>query len=290
MRGLDHPYAARTIDGTTYGYNDPYLGVDETSGMPVVDFGTTRNQTTLTDGWGAVLKWSEPVTRPMDIFVVERHSTDMRPFVIYGAANNITGNPAYRNQALLGTSDRNASSLVPGNPAMGHDSVPVVLSAASMVSTAGAIFRVDSGSEMNKTAVTAYYPGYDQHVYGIYPTSVDYLTGNSEIKFDAFAQERDNVFGGQTLGEVIVFTNLLTAAQRDSVNRYLTMKWKGATLAELTLEKDAVLSIPSGITLQPTVFVDRGGTVTGGGKIEPVVAKTSSTLGTTGGLTIVLNL
>ena len=286
VRGSGHPYAARTINGTTLGRNDPYLGVDETSGKTVVDFGTTYNGSTMTGGWGAALKWSETVTRPMDIFIVERHNADMRPVVIDGAANNKSGDPAYRNQTLLGISDMNSPSLVPGNPAKGHDSVPILLSGSTISGTAKPNFRVDCGSEMNRTAACAYYPGYDQHVYSIFPTDAGYINGESNIPFDAFACERRKVYGGQTLGEVIVFTNLLTAAQRDTVNRYLTLKWKGATLAELTLEEGASVSIPSGITLSPTVFVDRGGTVTGGGKIAPVVAKTSNTLVATGGAVV----
>ena len=275
VRGDGHPYAARTIGSTTLGRNAPYLGVDPDSGRTVVDFGSTYNKTTRQDGWGAALMWSEAVTRPMDIFVVERHNADMRSVVINGAEQGITGNTAYRNQALLGGSTSDCSGLVPGNPSTGHDSVPVVLGMAPMSGTAQASFRVDCGPEMNYTAAQRYYPGYDQHVYGICPTASGYIDGSAEIKFNAFACERDYVYGGQTLGEVIVFTNLLTAAQRETVNCCLMRKWKGAVLAELTLEEGAVVSVSSGRMLAPKVFVSHGGTVTGGGRFAPAVTRTA---------------
>ncbi len=278
VRGNGHPYAARTIGDTTLGRNDPYLGVDPVSGRTVVDFGTTYNTTTRSDGWGAALMWSEAVTRPMDIFVVERHNADMRSVVINGAGQGITGNTAYRNQALLGGSAAGYTGLVPGNPFTGHDSVPVVMSSAMMCSTAKASFRVDCGPEMNNTAASQYYPGYDQHVYGISPTASDYIDGSAEIKFNAFACERKFVYGGQTLGEVIVFTNLLTTVQRDKVNGCLMRKWKGLALAELTLEEGAVVSVSSGTTLLPEVFINHGGTVIGGGRFAPAVTRTDDTL------------
>ena len=237
VRGSGHPYATKPNNKPS-----PWIGSDETTGKPVVDFGTTKNNSTRTDGYGATLTWSESVTRPMDIFIVERHNADMRQIIIDAAEAGYSGLVYYRNQALLGYASSGSAGFLPGEPALGHDSVAIIGYGSPLRSTADVRCRVDAGVEMSNAEARQYYPGYDQHVYGFYPTKNDYITGTSEIKFNAFASERGNVLGGQTLAEVVIFTNLLTAAQRDAVNTYLTLKWKPSVFEDLTQADVAVVN------------------------------------------------
>ena len=234
VRGEGYPYATKPADVPSY----PYIGADETTGKTVVDFGTTSNATTRTHGYGAALVWNDFTGyRPMDIFIVERHNADMRQIIEPVQGNLGTD---YRNQALLGS--KYYTGFVPGNPATGHDSVPVVLNGALMRSRALASCRIDAGDdELNESQLQSYYPGYDQHVYGFYPTSSDYINGTDEIRFDHFARERTYVYGGQTLGEVVIFTNLLTKAQRDAMNMHLMMKWKPSVFEDMA-QADVVVT------------------------------------------------
>lgn len=237
VRGSGYPYAIKPNNA-----NAPWIDVDETTGKPVVDFGTTWNNSTRTDGYGATLTWNEEIRRPMDMFIVERHNADMRQIVIDAAAEGQSGNVVYRNQALLGFAGSASAGFLPGEPASGHDSVAIIGYGSPLRGTANAQCRVDAGDEMSNAQARQYHPGYDQHVYGFYPTKNDYITGTSEIRFNAFANERGNVKGGQTLAEVAIFTNLLTAAQRDVVNTYLTMKWKPSVFENLTQADVAVVN------------------------------------------------
>jgi len=235
VRGDGYPYATKPTDVASY----PYIGTDETTGKTVVDFGTTWNKTTRADGYGAALVWNDFTGyRPMDIFIVERHNADMRQIIANGGSGT-----DYRNQALLGsTVAGNNTGFVPGNPASGHDSVPIYYFSARMNSIAAASCRIDAGDDdLSASQLLSYYPGYDQHVYGFYPTSSDYINGTDEIRFNHFASERGYVRGGQTLGEVVIFTNLLTAAQRDAMNMHLTMKWKPSEFEDLA-QADVVVT------------------------------------------------
>ena len=259
VRGTGYPYAVKPN-----GENAPWVGTDETTGKPVVDFGTTKNGSTRTDGYGATLTWqlssaAFSVKRPMDVFVVERHNADMRQIVAGGGSG-----VGYRNQALFGANGNNVPFL-PGNPESGHDSVAIAAYGATFRSTAGASCRVDAGDVINKTDVQYYYPGYDQHVYGFYATASAYINGTTEIILNQFANERGNIKGGQTLAEVVIFTNLLTAAQRDAMNMHLTMKWKPSVFEDIT-QADA--SVVNGATwdmgwmnLTVTNSLTLGGTV-----------------------------
>ena len=111
-----------------------------------------------------------------------------------------------------------------------------------MYTKAAVSCRIDAGfDDLSASQLLSCYPGYDQHVYGFYPTSSDYINGTDEIKFYYFACERSNIFGGQTLGEVVIFTNLLTTAQRDAMNMHLTMKWKPSVFEDLA-QADVVVT------------------------------------------------
>lgn len=237
VRGSGYPYATKPNNE-----NAPWIDADETTGKPVVDFGTTWNNSTRADGYGATLTWNEEIRRPMDVFIVERHNADMRQIVIDAAAEGQSGDVCYRNQALLGFAGSASAGFLPGEPASGHDSVAIIGYGSPLRGTANAQCRVDAGDEMSNAQAREYYPGYDQHVYGFYPTKNDYITGTSEIRFNAFANERGKVKGGQTLAEVVIFTNLLTAAQRDAVNTYLTLKWKPSVFEDLTQADVAVVN------------------------------------------------
>jgi len=236
VRGDGYPYATKPTDVSSY----PYIGADETTGKTVVDFGTTYNTRTRPDGYGAALVWNDFTGyRPMDIFIVERHNDDMREIIANGGSG--TG---YRNQALLGSNaGSDNTGFVPGNPDPGHDSVSIVAWGALMRSRAAASCRIDAGDDdLDASQLLTYYPGYDQHVYGFYPTSSDYTNGTDEIRFNHFARERyQNIRGGQTLGEVVIFTNLLTAAQRDAMNMHLTMKWKPSVFEDM-VQADVVVA------------------------------------------------
>ena len=282
VRGDGHPYASNV------GKNDhkPFVNSSYPYGN-VVDFGTTWN-TNKTTGYGAAMRWSQALERTMDVFVVEQHNEDMREFVLDGAARGITGNPAYRNQAILGTYGAGASgayqTLVPGNPTRGYDSCAIVLANARTANADYAFqFRVDGAAEMTASQAKSYYPGYDWHVYGLYPTGTAYLEGTEQVIINAFAYERGNVCGGQRIAECVAFNTLLTAEQREAVNRYLCLKWKPTALtgsfAELVAKSGTAIRTPTrGNMLAPMVFIDEGAIITDNGTFTPNTTISGSSL------------
>lgn len=187
VRGEGYPYA------TNIGMNAhlPFVNASYSFGN-VVDFGGTYNSV-KTDGYGAAMQWSRDLERPMDVFVVEQHNEDMRETILDAAAHGHTG-VSYRDQAILGAVGATTApyqTLVPGNPVSGHDSGGLVLSSAKAASSSGLAckFRVDGGAEIAGTSIANYFPGYDWHVYGFYPTQEQYLETEKAI-INAFACER----------------------------------------------------------------------------------------------------
>ena len=291
VRGDGFPYA------TNVGKNAhmPFINSSH-PGRNVVDFGTTWNATNTT-GYGAAMKWSHVLDRPMDVFVVEQHNEDMRATVLDGAARGITGNTAFRNQALLGANKAGLSTaygsnadqtLIPGNPEVGYDSCAIVAGFGVGHTDLAFKFRVDCGAEMSTTVAKSYHPGYDWHVYGFYPTGQNYLTDKTrKTIINTFAMERSNVFGGQRIAECVAFNTLLTASQRDAVNRYLCLKWKPTALtgsfAELVAKSGTAISLPDGNMLAPKIFIDEGAAVTGCGTFAPNTTISGGSISATSG-------
>lgn len=71
---------------------------------------------------------------------------------------------------------------------------------------------------------------------------------------NALAQDRNLRYGGVRIGEVIIYTNVLTSAERQSVHRYLQRKWaseKGGAFAVRSVRTTADgqgVSVPAGRT------------------------------------------
>ena len=264
VRGEGYPYADRSGN---IGKHDPFLSENWINGYPVVDFGTTWNSG-KTDGWGAALRWSEGIDRPMDIFVVEQHNEDMIPVVTDAAAQGLTG-PLVRNQALIGA-DSDVSpdnlSFVPNNPASGYDSCGIIFTSARVGRGGGGFsFSIDGATEISCYAAEDYHPGYGLHVYSAHVGWEAYATNDTtKILLNAFGCERGNIYGGQRIAECIIFTNLLTVAERATVNAYLNGKWRGGQVGEITLRPNGTLQLSEQGVLRAKLFFDEGGTVVGG--------------------------
>ena len=257
VRGAGYPYAERTI-----GKHDPFISETTLNGLPVVDFGTTWNRG-KTDGYGAALQWSEALDRPMEIFIVEQHNSDMESIII-NATGEETDKTSVRNQALLGTTGSNYP-LLPGNPD-GNTSVSVIGTSATLAGNSYAA-QLTVDLESKGTARTAdYHPGYDFHVYGIYMSGATYLSDTSlKAPINAFACERTYVYGGQRIAECVVYSNLLTTAEREAVNTYLCNKWKNEiAVGELEVKAGASVSVPDGSTVRVRILHGDTPAVTGG--------------------------
>ena len=257
VRGEGHPYAERTI-----GKHDPFISGTALNGLPVVDFGTTWNRG-KTDGYGAALQWSEAIERPMEIFIVEQHNSDMESAII-NATGEESDKTRVRNQTLLGSTGT-SYPLLTGNPD-GSNSVSVIGTSATLAGNSyAAQLTVDLESK-GAARTAAYHPGYGFHVYGIYMSGSTYLSDTSyKATIDAFACERGNIYGGQRIAECIVYSNLLTAAEREAVNTYLYNKWKNEiAVGELEVKSGASVSVPDGSTVRVRILHGEMPAVSGG--------------------------
>ena len=250
VRGAGYPYAERTI-----GKNDPFIADATLNGLPVMDFGTTWNSNKR-DGYGAAMAWSETLERPMEIFIVEQHNDDMSAIISSAASG--TASPTVRNQTLLGTT-ATYYPLLTGNPD-GSNSVSVIGTSATLASDNYRGRLVVDLEDLGLARTSNYHPGYEFHAYGIYITAGStYLSDETkQAPLNAFASERGNIYGGQRIAECIVYSNQLSAAEREAVSAYLYGKWKNEiAVGELEVAAGATVSVPDGSTVRARIL--RGG-------------------------------
>lgn len=277
VRGDGHPYA--TSAGKSQ--HKPFLAKDS-SGRDVVDFGGTwQDANANIKGHGAAMNWSEGLTRPMDIFVVEQHNDDMREVIRNASADSGNG---YRNQAILGNNYSSGSLIIPGNTDSGEDSTSLLYQNPGVIAYQYNFqFYVDAAP----VTATSYYPGYDWHVYGIQPSEQYFDDAGVVARVNSFARERSTIFGGQRIAEFVAFTNrILTASEREAMTRYLYVKWKCPlvnTLAELVMKSGTTLSMPAGSNLAPQMFIDEGSSVSGAGEFSPRATISASSVTATAG-------
>jgi len=112
------------------------------------------------------------------------------------------------------------------------------------------------------------------------------------VAADRFASTVDGHTGGIAFGEVLIYTNALTSAERRRVNAYLRAKWQPAEVAadldfgRVTLNSGAQLKVNSGsvlvdeVNLNDTTFVKQGA---GGLRVKKLTGQTLPKVNVTGG-------
>ena len=255
-------YAEQSISKTGL---DPYVTESALNGLPVMDFGTTWNGSKR-DGYGAAMKWSKTLARTMEIFVIEQHNDDMKSII---AGSTSTG-PTFRNQVILGE-NTSYPTLVTGNPDGVNDSVSVIGSTATIAfdSYAGRLLVDLEDKGLARDA--NYHPGYGFHLYNIYMTGSTYLndmTGTYILPLNAFACERDKIYGGQRIAECLVFDRVLSSDERALYGGLLYAKWFNGSGAAVVYEN---ATVPAGVTLElPYQALSLSGRLEIGGCVKAV--------------------
>lgn len=185
-------------------------------------------------GWGGALAWSADCLCARDIFLVAGDTEDAKA-VVKGSGSTVT-----RCQTLVGAST--GTPLVRGNPpsgASGTGNSPLVLSSAAF---SGARFKADG----EVVDAKSFCPGDGLHLYEISDMPEEKLD-QSSAQLNFFCREREYIFGGERIGECIVFTNKLDDVSRTRIRAALDTKWFGATPQEVVYED---LSVAAGSALR----------------------------------------
>ena len=271
-----YAYASAGIDG--------FRLRDFQNGRAIIDFGSLKNgKVNNPAGWGGSMKWSLPIPNIREVFTVASDTPDVYDIVEkYGAAALILS------PYFVGNDDTSRHYWI--RPFFdSKDDTAVIL--RDMEPNKSAL--IDAGKVLLDGEAVA-------------PTSTRFPRGFHVLNFqcaadmfgNSFARSHNQSQGGQRIGEFLVFTNLLDAAQRDVIGKTLIAKWlggtntcdricrtvavaKGATLdltgqglivdGELALEGTLVaakvetrsrLSVAAGATLEASLVLADGATLT----------------------------
>jgi hypothetical protein len=138
--------------------------------------------------------------------------------------------------------------LLTGDPETGHDSVRVIGSNALAYSGIYAGRLAVDLDDKGLARDSAYYPGYDFHLYNVYMTGSTYLSDPTKsAPLNAFACERSNIFGGQRIAECVVFDKVLSPEERALYGGMLYAKWFDGTGGAACYEN---ATVPAGVTLE----------------------------------------
>ena len=258
VRGADYPYSKVPTDDdlkTTRSSaikhaNAPFLNTDEPSptGLPVVDFGWHGNEEGFTTGLKDSFHiFSEPLEGIREVFYAI-----IRP-------NGLNSVP------VLGALDDNAENMALAFYPVGTAFLDEKHAKASVYK--GDI-RVDGEHVANNSFRYTTEYRTRMHVAGIGTTD-----GVSAV---ALACERriPNKVGGMRIGEVLVFTEPLTVAERTAIDGYLVGKWEDSAKARVAsavfLDEGTSIDVPEGRTVYVSQLVvgKNAATKTGGGTLR----------------------
>lgn len=244
-----HDGKAITSGGAIPFANAPFLNTTDASGRTFVDFGSAL-ASQKTDGYGptnCLLRLSQKLTGCREIFLV---------------ASKIA---AGSNTSPLGDGD---SAVYPFHPG----------GANALVSDANyaSVEPVREGFILLNGEVTGNEVSWPSH---LSPTETQLAVASfgttngvtlSLVGTDRYLHGRA---GGWRLGEVVIYTNVLTTAERYAVHRHLQTKWQGvdaASIGSVVLSSGASVGVPAGRTAKVAELTAIDGTLvkTGAGVLE----------------------
>ena len=201
------------------------------NGLPVVDFGSLllpayTNELGQAKGYGAAMAWSETLTNVREVYEVISDTPDVA--TIAGDNLSLTN---YMTSAFISTSlkTRYCRSELKANgryPNVFEDISANTGWMKGRVYLDGALTEPTTQGKYGKGSVGAGF-----HVLGFTTRLEVNSEGNIDIDYaatvNAFARDYDYAFGGQRIGEYLVFTNRLSDTERATLQEYLVEKWDG---------------------------------------------------------------
>lgn len=240
--------------------NAPFYNTTDACGHPFVDFG--RAQASQNAAYGptnCLLKFSSTLTNCREIFLVTARITSTVASSPVGDSSSI---PFHTGGQTALVSETRSSTYVPVDPVRNG-------------------FILFNGEMTGNDAAWPVYGSAEKTELGVVSFGTTNGVQLSTLATDRFYAGRT---GGWRLGEVVIFTNVLTTAERYAVHHHLQKKWQGSdagTVGAVVLSTGASIGVPAGRTAKVTELTAVDGTLvkTGAGTLEvgAFSAKTEAT-------------
>ena len=204
----------------------PFLRSGFQNGRNVVDFGSYLRSELKNQGrYGAAMHWSESCDTVREAFIVVSDTEDLKdvsselsgPFLLgHSDEYNFHRGMTYSGDAaLIYEYNSHTANLRNGN--WRFDARPIT-------------------SPVSATLPKGF------HVVN--------MRASSNVKASAFAHDREIAYGGQRIAECLIFESELSDADRTRTQAYLSMKWRPAPIASLSLADGTSLDLGPGARLE----------------------------------------
>ncbi len=245
------------------------------NGMPVVDFGEmllnayTNSSGESCGGYGATMIWNRECTNAYEVYQVVSDTPDV--MLLKGKLNDagISGN--HRGVSFLSLSWGQGSSR---RAYLNENVYPNILEYTS--SNNGWIYGcvyLNKNPTSDKPVYGRKAPPAGFNLLGFTSRQDNAETAENEnytANLDSFARDYVYSFGGQRLAEYVVFTNRLTAAEREDIQKYLYWKWKGASvnISSISVADGASVEMAPGVTVSIAYISDGADVILRNGTYE----------------------
>ena len=203
----------------------PFLRQGFQNGRNVVDFGSYLRSELKNQGrYGAAMHWSEACENVREAFIVVSDTEDLK-----GLSSDLPG------PFLLGHSDEynfHRGMLYNGDAALVYEYN------SHTANLRNENWRLD-GRPISSPVSATLPAGF--HVVN--------MRANSNVKASAFAHDREISYGGQRIAECLIFESELSEADRNRTQAYLSMKWRPAPIASLSMADGTSLDLGRGARL-----------------------------------------
>lgn len=228
----------------------PFLRVNPQNGLSIVDFGSYLTST-VSDGYGAAMDWSETCTEIREVFLVVADTEDLIGLRSKYSGKDING------PFLLG---HNNGVYNFHRATIYGDGHPVFLKSNASAGLRNGVCWLDTRTV---TPTSAAFPDNNLHV-------VNFQSMNN-VAANAFARDRNLAFGGMRIAECVVFTSAADVSESERLRKQLLVKWLASNEANVFDYQYRDVTVAAGSRAAfPYAGVSASGTLSIGGTIEAV--------------------
>jgi hypothetical protein len=260
LTGFD---ATASWSGASSTRHFPFLSPSFRNGRTVVDLGSVAFYKSVQAGagHGGAFGFSTKCTTMRETFLVVGDTEDAkRSYVDYGKPN---GYAAARCVPLLGTYN------------LGNSAAPFIRGSIETYNGLrnSALIYMSTTLGADKCDWTMNGVDVANETTELLPDGLNLVEiraeADSGIEFNSLGTERGYYAGGLRYGEVVIFDELLSAADREELRAYLSARWLPIDIAGLELGEGASLVLANDVTLRVAMFKASGAaTVSGNGSLK----------------------
>lgn len=245
------------------------------NGLPVVDFGSLllpayTNESGQAKGYGASMIWSETLTGVREVYEVISDTPDVASIGVENPEFVGSYRPSSFVSSSLGRAGNYRTTLKSGGyPSVFHDSQVNYGWMEGRVYRDGELTSPNSNKHYGKFSIGGGFSvlGLTTREENQEPGYVDY-----SATVNSFARDYNYAFGGQRIGEYLVFTNRLSDIERATLQAYLVEKWKGSVppyvISALTVAPEAKVFFAPGVSAVVANIADGSDLALGDGTLE----------------------